>query len=185
MTAPADYLRDIHGLDPIGWWPPAPGWIAVGIVALLVLVGLYWLLRSGYEFLGWRYDARRRLRGLRRRLGEQGAKRSAAELSELLRRIAIARCGRAACAGLSGEDWLAWLERNDPQGFDWRNEGQILLSLPYAPETRVDSVQVAQLERLIDAALKWVAAAVEKGEPACQGPERAYPARQRGYESGG
>jgi len=185
MNAPADYLRDIHGLDPVGWWPPAPGWIVVGIAAVLVVAGAVWLARSGFEFLGWRHDARRRLRGLRRRLREQGPKRSAAELSELLRRIAIARCGRASCAGLSGEEWLAWLARNDPQGFDWLNEGEILLSLPYAPETRVDATQAAQLERLVDAALRWVAAPVEKGKASCVAPERPYLSPQRGYPSGG
>lgn len=185
MPAPADYLRDIHGLDPVGWWPPAPGWIVAGILALLVLAGLYRLWRSGYEFLGWRHDARRRLRDLRRRLREQGPKPSAAELSELLRRIAVARCGRASCAGLAAEEWLDWLARNDPQGFDWRNEGRLLLSLPYAPDGRVDAAQAAQLERLIDAALKWVAAPVEKGKPPCQAPERIYVAPRSGYESGG
>jgi hypothetical protein len=48
----------------------------------------------------------------------------ATEFSELLRRIAMARHGRTACAGLHGEDWLAWLTEHDPKGFDWRRDAR-------------------------------------------------------------
>ena len=61
------------------------------------------------------------------------AQQLAGELSELLRRIAIARLGRARAAGLSGERWLAWLQEHDPAGFAWTQLGQPLLTLPYAP----------------------------------------------------
>ena len=58
-----------------------------------------------------------------------------AELSELLKRIAMARHGRVACAGLQGQAWLDWLSAQDPNGFDWRQHGQPLIHAPYAPET--------------------------------------------------
>jgi hypothetical protein len=87
----------------------------------------------------------------------------AAELSELLRRIAMARHGRAACAGLHGSDWLAWLTANDPQGFDWQHEGQSLLKAPYAQPAAANTQREA-IRKLLDAAMEWVAAPKPKPE---------------------
>ena len=77
----------------------------------------------------------------------------AIELSELLRRIAIARLGRAHVAGLSGESWLTWLQQHDPAGFDWPRFGKPLLTLPYAPPGSSQE-NVEQLLPLIDAAMR-------------------------------
>lgn len=155
MDAPIQFLRDIRGLDSISWWPPALGWWLAAIVGLLVIAGGVWLWRTApYTFEGWRWDARQRLKRLRRQLDTQQPKKIAGELSELLRRIAIARCGRHPCAGLTGEAWLTWLTDNDPTGFDWRDRGHILLELPYAPPETLGRKEA--LNELIGAALGWV-----------------------------
>jgi hypothetical protein len=154
-------LRDIHGLDPAPWWPLAPGWwlLAVGLV-----LGLWLLWRLGPHLrlpgvvgLTWRWDAARQLRDLRRRVRTQEVRQSAGELSELLRRIAMARLGRDACAGLSGQRWLDWLQARDPQGFDWSRRGRLLLQLPYAPPGGTPGADGTALLELIDAAQNWVA----------------------------
>jgi hypothetical protein len=153
-------LRDIHGLDAVPWWPPAPGWWLLGI-GLILGLWLLWRLAPhlripGVVGLTWRWDAARRLRELRRRVRSQDTKQSAGELSELLRRIAMARRGRDACAGLSGRSWLEWLQAHDPRGFDWSTRGSLLLDLPYAPPGSSEADSRALLE-LIDAAQNWVA----------------------------
>lgn len=156
MDPTLGYLRDIRGLDPIGWWPPAPGWWVLAATALLVLSTIVWWWRSGGQFGGsWRRDARRRLNRLRRELQIRDPKTIAGDLSALLRRIAVARGGRPATAGLVGEAWLDWLAGDDSTGFDWRTRGRVLLDAPYAPpdfQARRDELGI-----LIDAALRWVA----------------------------
>lgn len=157
-----DSLHDIRGIDPIPWWPPAPGWWLLALTLLLALALLlaWWLARRRRHLRGhWQRDARRHLLALQRRLGDQPAKAVAGELSELLRRIAIARCGREHTAALTGEAWLAWLERNDASGFPWHEQGRLLLELPYAPPDHGGDRET--LARLIDAALNWT------GEEAC------------------
>ena len=143
--APAEILsqlRDIRGLDPVSWWPPALGWwLLAG--AVLLLLYLAWRYRASLRLRippipvlrigNWRWDAGRQLRDLRQRAAAQDPKLTALELSELLRRVAMARLGREACAGLVGEAWLAWLAEWDPKGFDWRTRGRLLLDAPYAP----------------------------------------------------
>ena len=149
-------MRDIHELDAPGWWPPALGWW----LAALAAAGLLYLLWLGlrtlrrYPLGSWHRDARDRLLALRRLLPQLAPEQALRELSELLRRIAVARLGREQAAGLHGDAWLAWLEEQDPDGFPWRQEGRPLIEVPYAPpgHTRVSREQVA---RLIDAALAW------------------------------
>lgn len=135
-------LRDIRGLDPVSGWPPALGWWLVAL-GVLLLFYLAWRYRASLRLRippipvlrigNWRWDAGRQLRDLRQRALTQDPRRTAAELSELLRRIAMARLGREACAGLTGADWLAWLTERDPRQFDWLQRGRLLLDAPYAP----------------------------------------------------
>jgi LPXTG-motif cell wall-anchored protein len=151
-----DPLRDIRGIDSISWWPLAPGWwlLLMGITILMLLIWWFIRRRKLYPLGRWQQDARHHLITLRRRIKREPVKLVASELSELLRRIAIARCGRSMTASLTDEAWLDWLQRNDSSGFPWREKGRLLLELPYAPPDR--SADKAELGQLIDAAIHWV-----------------------------
>jgi len=169
MFPEANQLRDIEAALGNPWWPLAPGWwLLLAALALLVLVlwrfDLVWRLRVPIPLVtlgSWRWDAGRELRQLRRDATDASAKDTATDLSELLRRIAMARHGRGACAGLHGADWLGWLAEHDPKGFDWRDQGRLLLAAPYAPPARTEA-ELNTLLRLIDAAMDWVIAGQPK-----------------------
>ncbi|MCG6900054.1 MAG: DUF4381 domain-containing protein [Gammaproteobacteria bacterium] len=156
MESGTTVLRDIHGLDTIPWWPLATGWwYLVGLVVLLLLsFGIrYWLIYNA-GWLGWRGDARRQLRQLKKALASEDAHTVAGRLSELLRRIAMVRSGRQEAAGLTGDIWLQWLAEHDNTSFDWERHGQILLTAPYMPPTM--SIERKQLLTLIRAATRWI-----------------------------
>ncbi len=173
MSPDLETLRDIH--DSLGnpWWPPAPGWWLIGLllVAAVVLFRRYGVMRLLLPPIplirigDWRWDARRELRRLRRRRPRDTTKMQFAALAELLKRIAMARHGRSACAGLHGQAWLKWLNAQDPEGFDWCHEAEILIRAPYAPDPThglgesIDAAEAgtqAQLERLIKATERWI-----------------------------
>jgi hypothetical protein len=159
MEPAADVLRDIHGLDAVSWLPLATGWwylLGLVMVALLLVGVRYWLIYNG-PWVGWRGDARRQLRQLKKSLAKGEPREIADRLSELLRRIAMARSGRREAAGITGDAWLLWLEEHDESGFEWRTRGQILLVAPYMPPAM--TVQKDELTKLIRAALRWVDAA--------------------------
>lgn len=175
MEPVLDQLRDIHGFAGVSWWPPAPGWWLL-LGGILLMSYAIWRWRTtlrlrvpipGITLGSWRWDAAAALRDLRRReRAGLDAKTAAGELSELMRRIAMARLGRDACAGLTGAEWLEWLAANDPQGFPWQERGQILLSAPYAPPRDAgDRV----LGSLIDAGYGWVSAPDKKDKAKPEG----------------
>jgi hypothetical protein len=151
-----DPLRDIRGIDPASWWPLASGWWLLMALSFALLVLVAWIIRRKrlYPLGHWQQDARHRLILLKRRVNKEPAKLIAGELSELLRRIAIARCGRKQIASLTDDAWLEWLQRNDTNGFLWGKKGQLLLELPYAPPNH--PANKAALTELLDAAIHWV-----------------------------
>lgn len=125
-------LRDLHLPEAVGWWPPAPGWWAL---AALLAAGLVLLLRrylKARAYAAARRQALANLGALTAEFDRHGdAVRLCAELSALLRRTMLAYAPRSEVAGLTGEAWLEWLDRD----FDaprFRSEtGRKLLELPY------------------------------------------------------
>ena len=125
-------LRDLHLPEPIGWWPLAPGWWVVIVLLAVALVYLAWRW-----YRAWVFNAPRRfaLRELARIEAEYLEHRDPVvlgkQLSELLRRGMLAYAPREDVAGLTGEDWLAWLDSGMPVPYFHTEGGKSLLSLPY------------------------------------------------------
>lgn len=138
-------LRDLHLPDAVGWWPLAPGWwllIALGVALLGWLAVLYRRRRA--QAAARRY-ALRQLTALTNAYLEHGdAVRLSAELSELLRRTMLAYAPRRDVAGLTGEAWLEWLDRDLDQRHFADGDGRPLIEWPYrAPGTPMDRSDVA------------------------------------------
>ncbi|MTW22202.1 DUF4381 domain-containing protein [Allochromatium palmeri] len=157
MADPLADLRDWHLPDPVSWWPLAPGW---WLLAAVVLVALVLVVR---RWLRWRDQtalqraARRELERLGRELAADGDRRRyLAELSRLLRRLALARYPRVQVAGLTGEDWLTFLDATGGDGEFSDGVGRVLVESAYrsADESAFDSEQLAALAgRWIDSAI--------------------------------
>jgi len=138
MTPPSPQdgliLRDIHLPPGPDWWPPAWGWwvlLAVGM-ALLAWFGP-WLWR---QFQLKRQ--RRQLLALLGQLERSGATvrgpEFLAQISQLLRRIALTRYPHQDVAPLSGTDWLRFLDVSGGGGRFERGAGRVLAEGPYRPE---------------------------------------------------
>ena len=156
MTTASDkllaQLYDIRDLDPVSWWPLAPGWWVLIGLALLAAAAAYW--RHWTYQRSWQGQTYRAFVALNRQLSDGNAQQIAGTLSVLLRRVAMQSFSRAECAGLEGADWLRWLSTKDPGGFDWVARGSLLIEAPYAPHGRTYSPQ--SVKTLIDAAKRWV-----------------------------
>lgn len=138
-------LRDLHLPDPVGWWPPAPGW---WLLAALVVVALAWFLR---RWLDHRARARARRHALRQldRYAEEYARHGNAvtlgtDVSELLRRTMLAYAPRSEVAGLTGDAWLEWLDRGLERPVFRQGDGRPLVEWPYRdPTIEVESSRVS------------------------------------------
>ncbi|MDH5305536.1 MAG: DUF4381 domain-containing protein [Gammaproteobacteria bacterium] len=140
-------LRDLHLPETVSNWPPAPGWwFVIGVL----LLGLAYLLRHWFRRHARgavRRYAMRQLNALQAAYQQhRDAIRFGAEASELLRRTMLAYAPREDVAGLTGEAWLAWLDRDLAQPLFVTGAGRALLDLPYRnPQSEIPAAEVERL----------------------------------------
>ncbi len=146
-------LRDIHLPEPIGWWPPAPGW---WILAALLIAGT--ILVVAYT----RYQRQRnRIRRVSLKAIDEiqetfhvhgDRTRLIRELSILLRRVCISQYPRTEAASLTGVEWMSFLDRSrDGKSFSEGN-GLVLMTEPYRKNPEIDA------NALLSCCRSWIAA---------------------------
>ena len=148
-------LRSLHLPEAVGWWPLAPGWWLL-IAAVVIAAGLLlraWLRRRAHAAA--RGKALRQLEDSRSAYAyHNNPVTLGAEVSELLRRTMLAYAPRAEVAGLTGDEWLAWLDRDLDEPRFRQGAGRSLLELPYrnpdsvADDVDIDGMLAAVRERL-------------------------------------
>ena len=155
MDPQAIPLRGLHLPETVGWWPLAPGWwllIALAVAAAAFLIR-GWLQRRAHAAA--RRKALKQLEKSRSAYASHGNPVTlGAEVSELLRRTMLAYAPRAEVAGLTGDEWLAWLDRDLDEPRFREGAGRSLLELPYrnpesvAEDVDIDGLLAAVRERL-------------------------------------
>ncbi len=140
-------LRDLHLPEPIGWWPLAPGWWLVIALVLFALGWLLWQAWRKYQFHAPRRYAIRELATLESEYFEhRNPVTLGQQLSELLRRAMMAYAPRHEVAGLTGEAWLEWLDKDLPVPYFHTEGGKSLLQLPYRdPQGNFNDVDINAL----------------------------------------
>jgi hypothetical protein len=132
-TEQLNQLRDIHVPDPIGWWPPAPGWI---ILTVLVMIALGFITRRVIRHLLNQRSKRKALRVLQQYrqdyLKHHNSPLTCACLSELLKRVALIYYPRTQVASLQGQAWIDFLTRT-ARGLDFNTVRTLLIEVPYLP----------------------------------------------------
>jgi len=148
-TNPLQQLKDIHLPSPISMWPQAPGWyILGGILLVLISLGIIFGLRK-YFICRRRNNIRRQLKSIMLNYKKEPTQ-SFEALSQLVRRIALARFKREQVASLQGEAWLKFLDDMcDTQAFS-AGVGRVLITAPYQKQANADmNVLNNLLEKLI------------------------------------
>lgn len=126
-------LRDIHIPDAIGWWPPAVGWWLLVVLVPLLLGFLFWLYKRLVRRTALK-TARNMLKTLKNDSSLDNLTKIA-ELSALLRRVAISTDTRSKVAGLTGQNWLHYLDGSIKGAPFSEGPGRLLLNAPYQKAT--------------------------------------------------
>ena len=156
-------LRDIHLPEPISWWPIAPGWWML-IASLFLIITIIFILRKSYLGKQLKRDITAELENIKQQFqNTQNKSQLAKSLSILLRRACISYYPKTNIAGLTGEHWLAYLDKTNVKlsknnSFK-SNAGEVLLSAPYLPDsTKLDF----DAPSLIDLCEVWLLAPHKK-----------------------
>ena len=159
MADPAS-LQNLHDIvvpDPIPWLPPAPGWYALGLTGLLLLI---WFCANRY--LAWNRNRYRRealveLDRFEKDLEETTQYRKILpQLPQLVKRTALAAYGRAQVASLAGSDWLAFLDNTGSTDVFGKGEGSLLLQCSYEPATSLEAVSKGHISDLCKVIRRWI-----------------------------
>lgn len=144
---PLNALRDIHLPEPVGFWPPAPGWWLLTLLVIAVAAGLfvYW---RGRRARATQYDALTELERLETLYRQNGnAVQLVAEISILLRRCCLATYPRADVAGLVDLEWLRFLDRAHGYTHFTEGVGKILITAPYHSNEDINADALVLLTR--------------------------------------
>ena len=160
---PLAQLRDIHLPEPIGWWPPAPGWWLLALVFLsaLIYVALWWRQRRARLY--FRRQAQHLLEACWRDYEQSGEDRVFLNvLLEILKRARLSAShrpphrDRGPCPDsrsqsdgqgggiLSSAAMLEWLEHSSRGKLGRRIDPSRIEQLLYRPAAEALSLQQCQ-----------------------------------------
>lgn len=143
-------LRDIHLPDPIGWWPLAPGWYLLFVMALLATATIIFIAVQHYRNGRCKRQALRLIADYQQEYSKHNNMQlSASRLSELLRRVALVYFPRKKVASLQGSAWVDFLNATS-KGLDFKQVNKELLEMPYQPRINGD------LPLLFSMSRKWI-----------------------------
>ncbi len=150
-------LHDIIVPAPSPWLPPAPGWYALAVSVLLLIT---WLLVGKY--IDWQHNRYRR--EALRELGRFEKKLADAsqyhlvlpQLTQLVKRTAIAAYGKAQVASLNGVDWLTFLDKTCLTDLFTKGDGQLLNDCSYQTVQWFAKLSSEQIRCLCKAVYFWI-----------------------------
>ena len=149
-TEDALQIRDVHLPVNPEFWPPAPGW---WVLAVTVLVLLLWITTRLLRL--WRRSRLQKeilasLDELQRQYSDEQIPHFLAEVSILLRRVALMKFPRQQVAALTGKGWLSFLDQHGGDGQYSNGVGSVLAAGPYTRHSEVDQNALLSLTR------KWI-----------------------------
>lgn len=131
-------LHDIHLPNPIGWWPLAPIWYILIIIGFLLIFGVSYYFWRTYHTRKVKRQALAILELLEQEYqATHNSQKISAEVSLLLKRFVLAYYPRKQVAGLTGEEWIAFLNKNTHK-LDFNSIKDELLIYPYLPSHQKD-----------------------------------------------
>ncbi len=170
LEAPTLNLRDIHLPEPVSWWPPAPGWWLLAVAIVLFII-VFFIIRKIYRKTYLKRQLKRDIKAEFEHIKQhyqqtQNEVALAQALSVLLRRASISYYPAKNIAGLTGDEWLDWLDKTSTKSATKKFQsdvGKVLLSAPYMADNSHLNYDV---QNLIQLCQSWLLSAHTKNRSA-------------------
>ncbi len=142
-------LRDIHLPAPISAWPPGPAYYA--LAALFIILMLALIKHKQYQNrTAPKREALAKLTDIENHYTKNlNAKQTAAEITTLLKRVALVYHPRVDVASLHSNDWLVFLEKTS-KNIDFKSIQTSLIDTPFNPNS------TENLTPLLAATRSWI-----------------------------
>ncbi len=150
-------LHEIFMPEPVSWMPHTIGWYAV--IGLVLLITGWWLYGRLRRFRKNRYRrlALAELAVIEGELKQPERRAKAlAKIPVLLKWTALATFPRIDVAGLSGERWLAFLDKTMGGRNFTEGEGRLLPELAFAPVQRITQLSNEKMGNLLQLVRRWI-----------------------------
>jgi hypothetical protein len=153
-------LQELPLPAAVSYAPQTIGWVLIAVLLLAAAALIAWAVWRRYRKQRYRRLALNELADIEARLTSahaDSAKRAAAlaAIAALLKRTSLAVAPREQVAALSGDAWLAFLQRSNGH-FD-KESGALLAIASYAPLDQVQSISDYASATLIRHARDWIA----------------------------
>ncbi len=154
-------LKDIHLPEPISWWPLASGWWLL-LACLVLLAVIVFFIKKVHKSKQLNREINIEIKKIKTQFRRTKNKYELAQsLSILLRRSSISFYSEKDIAGLTGEQWLAFLDDTTSETNGSSNAkkfqsktGNALIVAPYLPKTSNFDFDAQALVRLCENWLK-------------------------------
>ncbi len=159
-------LKDIHLPDPVSWWPLAPGWWIIAAGVLFILAAIF-IVRKIYLSKQLKRDITAELEKIKQQFQTtQNKIQLAKSLSVLLRRASITYYPAIHIAGLTGDNWLQYLDKSNTQSSNEKKfqgeSGNVLLTAPYLADNSTVEFDANALIQLCES---WLLSPHKKNSP--------------------
>jgi len=143
---PLAQLRDIHLPPPPESWPPAPGWWLLALIAVLAVGFAAALALRYWQRNRYRREAVREAAKLYAKWTTDGDSIAyVAAVQTLLKRVALSAFPRAEVARLTGEAWVAFLDRTMGSHEFSMGAGEVLIDAHYRRNVSIDAARLNAL----------------------------------------
>lgn len=149
-------LQDIHLPADASYWPLALGWWLL-LILLLIVIWLTFKVRKCAKQKQSQTKIITKFDQLFERLNADPSNANIAEINTLLRQLAITYYPRTEIASLTGEEWLAFLDKSGSTQAFSQGTGRILIEAPYQLEAQGNSkIENLNLNEFIPLVRNWV-----------------------------
>jgi len=142
-------IYDIYSLREVSWFPPGIGWLYLVLSIVIFSYFIYSLIKwQKKRKESWQYRARIELK-------EIGSLEEIdlITLHDFIKKLTIHKFKRIDSAKLTGENLLEFLDKNDPNAFNWSEAAGFLRSL-YKKNKR--QIKSSEIKDITGALKKWI-----------------------------